>query len=588
MPLIDKYLLRLDPTFKFAAVLIVMGACAPVGVARADMPPMPAALAAVAPAMECSALKDVDVSRAVGAPTRVDSATVVTDGKPAPYCRVLGEIAPHVKIEVRLPTSGWTQRYVQTGCGGLCGNLNVRLSNASSCVPAQKGELALASTDMGHTGGFEGKWAETDYSARIDYAYRGEHVTALAAKAIIEKYYGQKAKYSYFAGCSDGGREALMEAQRYPQDFNGITAGAAAMNFTTQNTFYHGWNARMNTDSSGHAVLTGEKLPILHAAVVQQCDAADGLKDGLISDPLSCHPDLSVVQCRAGQDPATCLTAEQVKVAKDIYQGAHDSDGNQLVISGPFPGSELNWAGVYVPPVGQGLDRTMSGMAAQGTIKYVASDPNPPESYTLADFKFDRQTFEAVTRFHGLYDSTDPDLSAFAAAGGKLILWHGLADPHISPLNTLAYYGAMQRLMGTAKVGQFTRVFLLPGVGHCGGGEGPSDIDLMTAIMGWVEQRHAPEVLIASHSSGGQRPGAAPGPGAAAAKVDRTRPIYAYPKVAQYVGKGSIDEAANFVAASPAKPWPTTFNWLGASFYSAHYELQCTATGAHFNCKKSP
>jgi feruloyl esterase len=519
--------------------------------------------------MDCGTLADADVSASVGAATRISSATVVGLGQPAPYCRVLGEVDPKVKFEVRLPVSGWTQRFVQTGCGGLCGNLSVRLNNAAACLPARNGELALASSDMGHSGGFDAEWGRTDYAARIDFAYRAMHVTALAAKAIIGKYYGRPPRYSYFTGCSDGGREALMEAQRYPHDFDGITAGAAAMNFTTQNTFYHGWNARVNTDASGHAILTGDKLAILHAAALAQCDSTDGLTDGLISDPVNCHVDLSVARCRADEDPEGCLSPRQVEVAGEIYRGAHDQEGSQLVIGGPLPGSELDWAGVFVPAAGE--EGFMSGRIAQGTIKYLASDPNPPETFTLADLTFDRETFAASTRLHDLYDATDPDLSAFAAAGGKLILWHGLADPHISPLNTVAYYGAMQRVMGADRVENFTRLFLFPGGGHCGGGEGPFEIDLMSAIMEWVERGTAPAVLVAAHAGTG-----------------RTRPVFAYPRVAQYVGRGSIDEAANFVAAAPAIPLRTTYDWLGVSFYSPHYERWCTATGARFTCRNSP
>jgi feruloyl esterase len=574
--------------------------------------------------MNCSDLSAVDVSAAVGAKTTIDSVMPITRDKPAPYCQVRGTIAPAIKFEVRLPLTGWTQRFVQTGCGGLCGDLNIRLGNADGCIPAQRGEFVLASTDMGHSGSPDGQWGKS-YSARIDFAYRGVHLTAVAAKALIEKYYGQKARYSYFAGCSDGGREALMEAQRYPQDFNGITAGAPAMNFTTQNTFYHGWNARQNTDAAGHAILTADKLPILHQAVLMQCDAADGLKDGLISDPVNCHVKVDQIQCRAGQQAATCLTAEQVHVAEEIYLGAHDAAGHHLVISGPLPGSELNWAGVYVPPPGQ--DSAMSGMISEGTIKYLAYDPNPAPSFRLADFKFDAANFAATTRLHGLYDATDPDLSAFAMTGGKLILWHGLADPHISPLNTIAYYGAMQRVLGGDQVNEFARLFLFPGGAHCGGGEGPFDMDLMSAIMAWVESARAPAVIIASHGMaapgsfgaglppdvagvprggpGLPPPGMMPmGPGAppvmqpfgsdgppassdAQHRVARTRPIYPYPQLAQYTGQGSIDDAANFKAVPPSKPWPTSFTWLGEAFYTPHYETWCTATrdDAHADCQ---
>ena len=239
-------------------------------------------LPAVAPAVECSTLASADISQAVGAPTHITAATVVRDGEPAPYCQVLGYVEPAIKFEVRLPISTWTQRLVQTGCGGLCGVLNIRLDHDDGCQVAQNGELALTSTDMGHSGEMDGKFGAQDYQLRIDFAYRGVHLTTLAAKALILKYYGQAPKFSYFAGCSDGGREALMEAERFPEDFNGITAGAPAMNATTQNTFYHGWNAVVNTGADGKPILTVDKLPLLHRVIFAQCDAADGLKDGII------------------------------------------------------------------------------------------------------------------------------------------------------------------------------------------------------------------------------------------------------------------------------------------------------------------
>ena len=478
----------------------------------------------------------------------------------------------------------WTQRFVQTGCGGLCGNLNIRVSNDDGCYPATHGELALASTDMGHSGGGDGEFGEKDYQLRIDFAYRGVHVTTLAAKALIAKFYGQPAKYSYFAGCSDGGREALMEAQRYPEDFNGITAGAPAMNFVTQNTFYHGWNALRNTGADGKPVLTTADLPILHRAIMEQCDAADGLKDGIISDPFSCHPNPAAVECKQGQSK-DCLTHAQVETAVAIYAGAHDSKGNKMVISGPLPGSELAWGGVYIPASPDG-GRTMSPGISAGTLKYLAYEKNPPSTYTLNDLQFTPESFAATTKLHNLYDSTDPDLNPFVKSGGKLILWHGMADPHISPLNTVSYYNAMNKVMGESKVKEFARMYLFPGGYHCGGGEGPFSVDLMSAIMAWVEKGIAPNALLASHTSGG--PGGPPQQNAAPPKVDRTRPVYPYPLTAKYNGTGSIDEAANYTAG-PAKPVPAAeLQWLGASFYTAHYETWCTGDGASMSCKSNP
>ena len=557
-------------------------------------------LPAVAPVMECASLAAVDISSAVGAKTSISAAAAVTDQKAA-YCRVTGVVEPAVKFEVRLPLTTWTQRFVQTGCGGLCGNVSIRLGNADGCYPADHGELAMASTDMGHaSGGPEGQFGEKDYQLRIDFAYRGVHVTTLAAKALIAAYYGRPAKYSYFSGCSDGGREALMAAQRYPADFNGITAGAPAMNFTTQNTFYHGWNALKNTGSQGKPILTADKLPLLHKAAVEACDAGDGLKDGLISDPLGCRFDPGTLVCKEGQDAATCLTAAQAQAARELYAGAHDGQGGKLVLGGPLPGSELGWQGVFVAGAAGG--RTMSPSISTGTLKYLAYEKNPAADYALKDLQFTREAFTATTQLHGLYDATDPNLAAFAKAGGKLIVWHGMADPHISPLNSIAYYTAIERVLGAAAVKQFARLYLFPGGGHCGGGEGPFNFDLMSAIMAWVERGSAPDAIVAAHQQGGPRgplagvpdgprggPAAglpAGGPPAAAVppKADRTRPVFPYPVTAKYNGTGSIDDAASFSAGKENPVAPARLDWFGAGFYTPGYLRWCRGQGATMTC----
>ncbi len=547
----------------------------------------PVNLAPINPVRECSALLTATISTAVGAPTHVTSAIPVPEGKPAAYCDVKGYVEPAIQFEVRLPLTHWTQRLLQTGCGGLCGNLNIHLEKDEGCLPATNGELALASTDMGHSGGNDGQFGEKEYQLRIDFAYRGVHATTLAAKALIGLYYGAKPRYSYFAGCSDGGREALMEAQRFPGDFNGITAGAPAMNFTTQNTFYHGWNGIVNQAADGNPILTAAQMPILHRAALASCDLQDGLKDGLISDPVNCHVDLAAVQCKLGEDPAQCLTSEQVRVAREIYAGAHDGVGNKMVLSGPLPGSELAWTGVYIPR--SSGDRVMSPMISTGTLKYLAYPTNPPAEYSLADLKFDAKSFTETTRLHSLYDATDPDLSPFQASGGKLILWHGLADPHISPLNTIAYYTALTKQMGQSKADTFTRLYLFPGGYHCGGGEGPFDFDLLSTIMAWVERGDAPSALFASHRS---RPDGIGSPlesaQSSSQKPDRTRPVYPYPLTTVYTGHGSIDDASNFTAG-PAKRVPASaLHWLGEGFYSAHYEQWCEGDGASMHCTASP
>ena len=373
----------------------------------------------------------------------------------------------------------------------------------------------------------------------------------------------------------------------------------------------------MNTGADGKPILTADKLPILHQAILAKCDAQDGLKDGLISDPLSCAFDPAVTECKAGQDPSTCLTPAQVQTAKEIYAGAHDNEGDKFVLSGPLPGSELAWAGVYIPRSGE--DRVMSSMISTGTLKYLAYEQNPPADYTLADLKFTKASFEATTKLHFLYDATDPDLSAFASVGGKLILWHGLADPHISPLNTIAYYTAMEQIMGKSSVDKFARLYLFPGGYHCGGGEGPFDVDLLSAIMAWVERDNAPFALIASHqpesSMSGPPPGVPMGGRSMTGAMGGTPtvlrrmeqaaqqrrcsaraplPIWMHQRPRNPIGpaqsspirsplntwvRGSIDDAKNFVAGNPQPAPASMLNWLGSSFYSPHYEKWCTASG---------
>ena len=220
----------------------------------------------------------------------------------------------------------------------------------------------------------------------------------------------------------------------------------------------------------------------------------------------------------------------------------------------------------------------MSPMISTGTLKYLVYQKNPPADYTLGDLQFTPQSFTAATELHGLYDATDPDLSTFAKAGGRLILWHGLADPHISPLNSIAYYIAMNRVMGDAEVRKFARLYLFPGGYHCGGGEGPFNVDLLSAIMAWAERGTAPTALVASHQQSGP----------AASKIDRTRPVFPYPLTAKYNGTGSIDDAGNF-SVGPAAPVPhSQLQWLGSSFYAPRYELWCQGQGATMECTPVP
>src|SRR6476661_4534500 len=238
-----------------AAALVLLSLCV-AGRAAGAQPSLPA----VAPTVPCASLRSFN-PKIPEAPTQLtDAREAQVEGKP--MCVVKGYVSPQIQFEVRLPMQGWTQRYLQTGCGGLCGSLTVRAPQRA-CPLLQRGELVTASTDMGHEGQ-GGTWGASDPQLRVDFAYRGVHTTALVAKALITQFYGQPARWSYFSGCSDGGREAMMEAQRYPDDFDGIAAGAPANNETVQNTYHHAWNVLANLDADGNSILLADKLPALH------------------------------------------------------------------------------------------------------------------------------------------------------------------------------------------------------------------------------------------------------------------------------------------------------------------------------------
>lgn len=537
-----------------------------------------AQLAPIAPVVSCAKLGTFDLSGAVGSPTTHVASEVAGAH---PYCEVTGVIAPAIHFEVRLPLAGWTQRFLETGCGGLCGMLRVEAEKAEGCAPVTDGSIVLASTDMGHQS-MDPAWG-ADAQKRIDFAHRGVHVTVLAAKALISAFYGQAPRFSYFSGCSDGGREALIEAQRYSKDFDGIAAGAPALNFTIQNSFHHAWLARANTGQDGKRLLTAIDMKPLHAAVLKACDGLDGLVDGQITDPRVCHYNPTALLCKQVYRAGSCLTAEQIAAVRKIYAGATGPKGERLEVGPIMPGSELEWIGVFVP-----VDRNapvMSAMFALGTINNLLFTPNPQPPFTIANFPFDAAMFAREDDARKLYSADDPNLSPFAANGGKLILWHGWSDPHISPLNTIDYYGRVGRVMGEGARDKAVRMFLFPGMGHCSGGEGPSEFPLLAALMGWVETGQAPHVLLAHRAAAtleGLR-GPAAAPRGADAKgtlpgVDgpppmimmpprpvlapRSRPVFAYPAVARYSGKGSSDDAASFVAAD-SPPRSDIAVWVG-------------------------
>jgi feruloyl esterase len=532
----------------------------------ADLPVVP-------PVTACAALVDVPMAGIGGPGSRVTAAEETTsDG--IPVCSVTGTLAPEVNFQVLLPLESWTQRYLQVGCGGLCGNISLRSGASDGCAVLAGGGFVMAATDMGHAG--RGADWGVDAQRRSDFAHRAQHVTALAAKSLTRAFYGQDAAYSYFNGCSDGGREAIMAAMRYPEDFDGIIAGAPAMLFTVQNTLHHGWLARTNTGADGKAILTSARLPLVHAAVMAACDANDGLEDGLIAQPALCAFDPASLICAEGQDPATCLTAAEAEVVRAVHDGPRDAATGAALTPGQLlPGSELNWQGVFVPD-DAGMP-PFSKLIAEPVLQSLAFEA-PRPGMTVADLDFSTATLDALRARHPLFDATSPDLAAFQAAGGKLILWHGMADPHIAPANTLAYYQAMQATLGADTVAGFARLYLLPGVGHCGGGQGPGKLDLLSATMAWVEGGAAPDAILTAStsevSSFGQPDGVERKDGrppqadlGVPPLPEMSRPVWPWPATAQWSGSGEFTDAATWTKGPDAQIVALR-DWAGADFFA--------------------
>jgi hypothetical protein len=562
------------PIAKYACITILSAGCslfltAPGAAQTHSQPPV------VTPAVECASLTAADLSAAVGASAKVLSADTVRGDNAPDYCKVKINIEDFIDFEVHLPAVDWSERLLFSANGYR--------------PPTGMGAWAVTTwSDLGHRG-HEEVFA-TNYEYRVDYGYRSMHLIVTGSKALIEKYYHRGPRYTYYAGCSEPARESMVDLERYPNDYDGVVAGCAPMPMTVNNGIYNTWNIVQNSRPDGSSILTDDKLPIIHQAVLNQCDAADGVKDGLISDPFNCHPDLTVIQCKEGQDPSGCLTAEQVRVTNEVYRSAHDDQGNQLVPQGPLPGSEYAWAGLIAGTSHMAANYQEARIGTAKAVRDLFSDPPLPDTLQLSDIKFDRTSFDALTKLHYLYDGTDPDLSAFAKAGHKLILWHGLADVMVPPAYSLNYYAALEKSMEKAALEHSIRFYLFPGVYHCGGGQGPFPTDLLAPLTQWVEQGIAPGAVLAVHYPQALRysgPGSIQQTGKSGTP-DLTRPVYPFPYTAKYKGTGDINDAANYEQGPPMKTPASIYNWLGASLYTSGYEKWCKGTGTTFECKSKP
>ncbi|HEY6594883.1 MAG TPA: tannase/feruloyl esterase family alpha/beta hydrolase [Asanoa sp.] len=442
-------------------------------------------------AVACRALTTANI---VGA--RVTEAGPTT-GTGHGYCRVRGTIAPQTTFELLLPAEGWQGQYVQEGCGGLCGRVELVNPPAAGyqCAAAADGRLALGATDGGHADpdDTDGSWARDSLALRTVFGLTSEHSLAGVARAVMAAFYGRPPAHSYFDGCSTGGRQALMLAQRFPADFDGIFAGAPAADLSGLGGMFNPWMIQHNTDPHGRPVLTADKLPALHAAVLARC----GNADRVVADPRRCDFDPASIRCPAGTDTASCPTPAQVGAVQAFYSGPVDLDGHRLYAGGQAYGSELGWSATFLG------DPPPASWAARISLSYLADLAylrNPPADFTLADVRFTRAELRRLNVLgDAIYDATDPDLRAFRAHGGKLILYHGTADPAVPVTATIGYYGAVERAAGGFVASQvFSRLYVIPGGHHCLVGPGfaaPDEIalaELLSPLIAWVEQGTPP------------------------------------------------------------------------------------------------
>ncbi|MEP7307770.1 MAG: tannase/feruloyl esterase family alpha/beta hydrolase [Acidobacteriota bacterium] len=437
------------------------------------------------------------------------------------FCRVELTLTPSpdsdIKSEVWLPQSGWNGKFQEVGNGAWAGSIQY----GALATALQRG-YAAASTNAGHTGE-DASFALGHPEKLSDFGYRAVHETAAQGKATVAAFYGSPARLAYFNGCSGGGRMAFQEAQRFPADFDAILAGAPGFDRVNQSVQML-MNAKATLDRPDSMIPAG-KYAVIHRAALAACDAADGLKDGLISDPLQCHFDPRTIECKGG-DAGDCLTSDQAAAAVKIYAGVKNPTTGAAIFPGLEPGSELTWGG----PAGGPAPLAVAG----DLFKYVVFK-NPRWDFRTFDLARD---YEAVHRIDSLdLSPTSPDLKAFASRGGKLLVYHGWADQNVAPRSSVNYHAKLVQTLGARQVEDAVRLFFAPGMAHCGGGEGPNTFDALTPLEQWREQGKAPTHIVASHL-------------AANGQVDRTRPLCPYPQVATYQGAGSIDQAVNFVCAS--------------------------------------
>jgi feruloyl esterase len=473
-------------------------------------------------------------------------------GKPIPnlpaFCRVAGVIKPsadsNIQFEVWMPATGWNGKFQGIGNGGFAGAISF-----SGMAAALARGYATASTDTGHQGGgTDATWALGHREKVIDFGYRAIHETAEKAKALIRGFYGDGPKRSYFHSCSNGGRQALMEAQRFPGDYDGIIAGAPANDWTHLLSSAV-WQMQATLAEPG-SYIPAAKLQAIQAAVLVACDSLDQVKDGVIESPAQCRFDPATLLCK-GAESDSCLTTPQVAALKKLYDGPRNSEGKPI-FPGYSPGGEAEPGG-WAPWI-TGSEREKSLLFAFGT-QFFKNIVYENAAWDFRTFQLHRDLSAANEKVGRFLSAVDPDLKHFKERGGKLIIYHGWSDAAIPAQSAINYYQSVLKKMGSKDANTFVRLFMVPGMQHCGGGSGPNSIgqapgvegdalrDIDAAMERWVEQGVAPQQIIATKYKTGADP---------ASGVDRTRPLCPFPQVARWKGSGGTNDAGNFTCAQAA------------------------------------
>lgn len=438
-----------------------------------------------------------------------------------PVCRVAATLRPvpdsHIKIEVWMPLAHWNGKFIGLGTGGWGGQIPYE-----DLATAIARGYAAAASDTGHEDPKgSGEFAIGHPEQVIDFSYRAIHEMTRAGKAIVSAFYGRAARPNYFNGCSTGGREGLIEAQRYPLDYNAILARSPDTSITREDA--NDLWATLALTRTPESALSNQDFRLLHAAVLAKCDALDGVRDGVIENPLACHFDPQVLRCAAVKNPE-CLSDPQIEAVRAIYSGPRHPLTGELIFPGFEPGSELSWSHL--------ADESEAATTSYSYLVFQDQD------WDFHRFDLAHDVEQADALLDDSLNASQPDLNAFADAGGKLLMTHGWGDTAIPPRGSVQYYElALDGLQGNPKGADAVRLFMVPGMFHCGGGDGPSEFDGLGALERWFEDQEVPEQLTAARRVAG--------------KIVATHLLCAYPATAHYQGHGNTADALNFSCETP-------------------------------------